>query len=227
MEATAAGSCRQRPAEQQLLPQSAGWRAGWGAGWGAPTYGKLWRGEGQLAQGKTQAGRQHQDGQEAPGDAGPIGERFLDVLGAEHQAGDEEDNHDVDGLHQVHVSQDLQQQRQQKWRQQNGWLAWRREFPTGRPVPEGLALAAVAVAVARPQGGRRALAVTDTTARPGAGAVSAMRVATRKHSGSQCLSTKALVACAARRAMARHCTTICALVWGTGETHRQLTPPPL
>ena len=49
-----------------------------------------------------------------------------------------------------------------------------------------------------------ALAVTDTTARPGAGAVSAMTVATRKHSGSQCFKAKAFVACAARRARERH-----------------------
>lgn len=48
------------------------------------------------------------------------------------------------------------------------------------------------------------LTTTDATALPGAGAVKAMRVATRKHSGSQCFRIKARIAPGAAASLSRH-----------------------
>ena len=54
------------------------------AAWLLRTHGKLGRGEGQLAQGKAEAGGECQDGKESPCDAWPVGQRLFYILGAQH-----------------------------------------------------------------------------------------------------------------------------------------------
>lgn len=136
----------------------------------------------------------------APGSQG-----LFDVVGLQHQARYEENNDDVDGGDQVDVPKDLQPCRSA------GAAAARSAYATaacggappccracgGRaccPVPcSGMQVCQRRQHSARGvRGAAQTRTTTPPTARPGAGAVSAMTTATKKHSGSQCLITKAL-----------------------------------